>query len=637
MKEAIIVTSPFKLGQLVTYDDILEVLDKKPDLVTYKIKEKTKTKTKKDSPTPIAIKNVKLNYVGTSIVSELEKMLTLAEIANEQLTDSFCKNIPKLKTKDDYYQFQNIWYKKRKDQTKFDNSDGRIVVPRSLVSPVIALFHMENHSGVTNICSHINSVYFFPHMFKTVREFLNMCHLCAVYKASTAPRTPVNLREIEPPPKNAIWSLDVVEGMTSYKNSGSYLSIVEYFTGYRTIVPLVHSTAREVAQIIERQIIATFGPPLLMISDGGTNLLKSKVVKELLTFYGIQDHITTPYHPASHGRIEVSHQAVTNLLKMSSDQLKKPWFELCAFVQLALNCRPSTTLGGKTPMYFMFGTDNSYRRRKNLKLSDIPDIKEQEQIWKLHDKACKDILRQYNVIRNHNNEKLGGKMIIYKPGDYVWAKNFVPAPKMKMRTRYLTEPLEVLKDYGRAILAKNHLGIIYKLHKDNVKKYNAENIELYLALPLKTRVKLGAHFNEKDLQSYYNLVNTELDEPISTDKQNEIDVSVQIDKESEVNNLTDDDESDEDIEDESDELLPTSEQKSDKSNKNPLEPLIRILNPPSEKTVPKNPKKPDQPLHMRLRNRIKETFKETFKAPFKKKAPTFKKVRFDEEVKVHHI
>jgi len=435
-----------------------------------------------------------------------------------------------------------------------------------------------------------------------------------------------------------------VEGLTSYKNSGSYLSIVEYFTGYRIIVPLVHSTAQEIAQIIERQIISTFGPPLLMISDGGTNLLKSKKVKELLTFYGIQDHITTPYHPASHGRIEVSHQAITNLLKMSSDSLKKPWFELCAFVQLALNCRPSSILGGKTPMYFMFGTENSYRRRKNLKLSDIPNVKEQEEIWKLHDRACKEVLRSYNALRNHKYEKLGGKMVYYNPGDFVWAKNFVPAPKMKMRTRYLTEPLEVLKDYGKAILAKNHLGIIYKLHKDNVKRYNAENIELYLALPLKTRIKLGAHFNEKDLQDYYNLVNTELDEPILSGTPEKIDESDQtaIDSGSdpikEIDEEGSDDDEELDVADESDELLPSSEKTNPIISKpnNPLEPLIRIFRPKPEKNGPKNPKKPDQPLHMRLRNRVKETLKE-IKSPFRKKMPKAKRVRFDEDVQVQYV
>jgi hypothetical protein len=336
-----------------------------------------------------------------------------------------------------------------------------------------------------------------------------------------------------------------------------------------------------------------------MISDGGTNLLKSKKVKELLQFYGIQDHITTPYHPQSHGRIEVSHQAITNLLKMSSDQLGKPWFELCYFVQLALNCRPSTTLGGKTPMYFMFGTDNSYRRRKNIKLSDIPDHKELEEIWRLHDKACKNILREYNIKRNINNEKMGGRMVNYKPGDYVWAKNFVPAPKMKMRTRYLTEPLEVLKDYGRTILAKNHLGIVYKLHKDNVKKYEAENIELYLALPLKIRVKLGAKFNEKDLHNYYNLVNSEKDEPILSDPKLESENIDPVPNNENLNKTEIDQNIDDDYDDDDDIMLPSSEH----TRKVPLEPFVKIIDPNPAIIVPRKPKVPDQPLHMNLRSR----------------------------------
>jgi hypothetical protein len=305
----------------------------------------------------------------------------------------------------------------------------------------------------------------------------------------------------------------------------------------------------------------------------------------------------------------------------------------------------------------MFGTDNSYRRQKNIKLSDIPDVKEQEEIWRLHDKACKEILRKYNEIRNKNNEKLGGKMVFYKPGDFVWAKNFVPAPKMKMRTRYLTEPLEVLKDYGRAILAKNHLGVIYKLHKDNVKKYNAENIELYLALPLKTRIKLGAQFNEKDLQTYYNLVNNEADEPISAEDKNseEMATSTTDETNSSDNSVIyddDDDDDDEDLEDDADEILPTSEKVGKDSKdlsvrrKNPLEPLIRIFRPKSKnddsnKPSVKNPKKPDQPLHMRLRNRIKDAFKPKQRLETVKEVPEVvkgpKKVRFNDEVQVKYI
>ena len=486
MKKPVIVTSPFKIGQLITYDEMVEAIEKFPKSVTYTIKEKPK----KRAPQVSQVKNVTtINYVGSSIVNEIEKLITVPNILTAQLSDEFCK---KLENKQNikYYKFQGLWYRKRINQIML-NSDGRIVVPRSLASPVIALFHMENHSGVTNICNHIKSVYFFPKMFETVREFINMCHLCAIYKACTQPRTPLGLRSLEPAPKGAIWSLDVVEGMSTYRNSGSYLSIVEYYTGYRIIVPLKYSTAAEVSKIIEKDIISTFGPPLLMISDGGSNLLKSQQVQKLLNFYGIQDHITTPYHPASHGRIEISHASITTLLKISSESLNKPWFELCPFVQLALNCRPSTTLGGKTPMYFMFGTENEYRRRKKFSTHDFPTSDEQKEIWRLHDKACRQVLQEYNQIRNKLNIKIGGKMIDYQTGQFIWAKNFTKIPKMKMKTKYLTEPLEVVKDFGHAVLAKNYSGIIFKLHKDNIKRYNAESLELYNALPFKTKMRFN--------------------------------------------------------------------------------------------------------------------------------------------------
>jgi hypothetical protein len=39
MKKAIMVESPFKIGQLITYDDLVEALDKNPNLVTFSIKE----------------------------------------------------------------------------------------------------------------------------------------------------------------------------------------------------------------------------------------------------------------------------------------------------------------------------------------------------------------------------------------------------------------------------------------------------------------------------------------------------------------------------------------------------------------------------------------------------------------------
>ena len=105
-------------------------------------------------------------------------------------------------------------------------------------------------------------------------------------------------------------------------------------------------------------------------------------------------------------------------------------------------------------------------------------------------------------------------MVNYEKGEYIWAKSFIKSPKKKVQSRYLTEPLEVIKDFGYAILVKNHLGIVTKLHKNNVKKYTPRNLELYNALPFKFKLKLGSNFDSKELNKYFDELQKEEPEKI---------------------------------------------------------------------------------------------------------------------------
>jgi len=620
LKKAVMVTSPFKIGQLVTYDDLVEALEKFPDLVTFTIKEpKVKSYVQKVN------NNFKsISYVGTSIINEAAKMTTLSEISLAQQNDTFCLNLEK-KQYNKFYRFKNTWYKKRDNQVEL-NDEGRIVVPRILVSPIIALFHLENHSGINNLHDQIKSVYYFPNMRSSITEFIRMCHLCAVYKSTSTPKIPIASRELDPVPKNTVWSFDVIDGFPKHRNSGSILSMVEYYSGYRIITPLKNTHSTEIARIIEKEIIATFGPPKLMITDGGSNLLRSQNLKKLTHFYGIQSYVTSPYHPASHGRIEVSHRAITMLIKIAGEHLQRPWFDICAFVQIALNSRPSSTLGGHSPMYFMFGIEPTYRLRDNIKLQDIPDLKQQKMIWKAHDEANKIILKDYNKLRNKLNQRVGGKMVDYKVGDFIWARNYTKSPKQKIQTRYLTEPLEVVKDFGYAILAKNHLGIVFKLHKNNVKKYFPRNLELYNALPLKLKLKLGSTFDQKDLHKYYDDLHKEENDPDITETPG----SGEPEKESGPK-IIDSYDSDNDSEDDelnqmldkiqnspdnvtSHEIENTDHEQSLVKINDKTEPMATdkiVIDTPiinENLSKPINAREPSLPFHMKLRDKIKVRF-----------------------------
>jgi len=257
-------------------------------------------------------------------------------------------------------------------------------------------------------------------------------------------------------------------------------------------------------------------------------------------------------------------------------------------------------------MYFMFGIEPTYRLRNNLKLSDIPDIKEQEQIWAAHDEANKIILKEYNKVRNKLNNRLGGKMVEYKKGEFVWARNFTKSPKQKIQTKYLTEPLEVVKDFGYALLAKNHLGVVFKIHKNNVKRYYPRNLELYNALPFKIKLKLGSNFDTKDLHKFYDALTKEedlIDELVEKEILSNEESKQNVHTELPINEFDSDNESDDD-----DELRHMLSNVIDKNVEQKTVENSKALGSTVENISPEKragAKTPSLPFHMKLRNKVR--------------------------------
>lgn len=593
--KAIVINSPFAVGQVVTLQDVIDAVDKDPDCVKYTPKQPKRLQLIKDGPkiSKRQVKNPKkidvVNYVGTFIVQNLNKELTLANFISEQQKDTYCQS---LKLGDKFYEFQGLKYYKNNEQTNLDSS-GRIVVPAELENKVIASFHVENHSGIQPLYAQIKSKYYFPDLFNKVKKFTELCHLCAVYKSCTQPKTPLAERELEPAPCNYIWSIDVVEGMPTYKGSTAYLSMVEYYSGYRLIVALKYKTATEIRNILETYLIAVFGPPVLIISDGGSNLLKSNAVKTMLSQYGVQSHITTPYSPKSHGRIEVSHKAITILLNIASEMLNKSWYVLIPFVQIALNCRPSSIHRGLTPFFVMFGREVTPIHMRKITLKDLPDPDELTDIWKKHEKACTEIIKAYNRLRNKLNQKKGGKFKVYPKGTYIWAKNFGHSANKKTDSIYLKYPLRVVKDLTHTILASDQYGVIVSVHKDNLKECKPRDQEMLNSLPKDIQEKLSVNMDRDRLHEF---IDQNLNLEVIQEEENELPVQ----KDDPVKNPLESDKDHEPVQDDSDEENEPPETDVLSKTLNPeinKEPVIEVQG------IINNPRNPDRPLHMQLRSK----------------------------------
>jgi hypothetical protein len=148
----------------------------------------------------------------------------------------------------------------------------------------------------------------------------------------------------------------------------------------------------------------------------------------------------------------------------------------------------------------------------------------------------------------------------------------------------MTEPFEVIKDYGHAVLLRNYLGIVTQMHKNNVKHYHPRNLEMYNALPFKVRLKLGSQFNSRELHKFFDELNAQEDEAVVKEKEEDNKLN-----QPEINLIQDpemaDDESEEDSE---------TEEVVDRTPKGDKQ---------IEKSNISNPRKPDLPFHMKLRKK----------------------------------
>ena len=143
----------------------------------------------------------------------------------------------------------------------------------------------------------------------------------------------------------------------------------------------------------------------------------------------------------------------------------------------------------------------------------------------------------------------------------------------------MTEPFEVIKDFGYAVLLQNYLGIVTQMHKNNVKRYHPRNLELFNALPFNIKVKLGSRFDQKELNKFFDELNKQEDELI-----------VQ-----EVVEVTNPDEV----------VDPIPEVDSESDDDSETEEMANILSPQLDSRAQANfnPRQPDLPFHMKLRDR----------------------------------
>ena len=126
---------------------------------------------------------------------------------------------------------------------------------------------------------------------------------------------------------------------------------VDCFSKYTILIPSSNHTANTVSEALMRHVIPYFGTPRRLLSDRCREFI-SAIWTKLLRCLGIQQVLTSPYHPEGNEINERSHRTLNNMLRarLLEGPSTKAWVDKVPGIMLTLNAMPHELHGFSASM-----------------------------------------------------------------------------------------------------------------------------------------------------------------------------------------------------------------------------------------------------------------------------------------------
>lgn len=331
----------------------------------------------------------------------------------------------------------------------------KILVPEALRQDVFLSCHNDvvGHWGIIPTASRISLRFFYPGILQDVRNRVNTCNTC-LQKTNK-----INVKQGTHYPHqygypNQMLFVDLIGPMPVTERQHKYcLTLMDGFSRYAAIVPLVNKTAATVVEGIITSWINYFGPPARIHSDQGLEFT-SKITQALLQRLGIKTLQGPAYNPHSNP-IERMHRTLNGLIRTILPREERQWDKYITLLMFAYNTRLCAATGVTPAASFLsrelsLPIDLIIKSPEQTPTSPLEEVQNMERRYNHIYKFVLD--KQKQTIRR-NGELYGNEDHKFKEGDKVW---FFTSRNVKDKSPKLTRmwigPFKVTKLVNKVLV-----------------------------------------------------------------------------------------------------------------------------------------------------------------------------------------
>ena len=289
------------------------------------------------------LRKIKAGYAKDSYFSPAFRALVLKE-----------KGDPKFKSRvDRMFATDGLIYVKSASGTRLcipNDGEVRKVLVSELHDATTA-----GHFGIEKTYSALSSKFFWCHMGKFVKKFVNSCATCQSAKPSLV--KPQGLLQPLPIPDDP-WvdiSMDFITHLPLTESGlDSILVVVDRLTKMTHLLPTTSNvTAEKVAELFVAQVFRLHGMPKNIVSDRDPKFT-SKFWETLFEKLQTKLSMSSASHPETDGQTERMNRTLEQVLRCYANYKQTDWDSLLPLVEFAINNAESSSTG-VSPFFANYG------------------------------------------------------------------------------------------------------------------------------------------------------------------------------------------------------------------------------------------------------------------------------------------